>query len=505
LSREQCATTRAASHFHARAAPVIGDSHSSTERLIEDWGRRVSAARARLTSENNPSDDVSPLRRESHVLLDELRIAFEELQVAEEELHVQTEELTSSRVALERERHRYRALFEQAPVPYVITNGQGTIIDLNGAAARFLRVPHETLLRKPLVVFIPARRRQVFRDQLASFAASDTVIGLHLRIRPRGGRTRNINASVGIVRDNGNVVELRWLLVDETARRRREKRVKMLNAELTRHVDERTAELRRAVELQEQTARAAEIAREAAERANREKTELIAIVSHELRTPLAAIGGYTELLALDLRGELNPAQRADISRIQEAQAHILRLVDDLVGYSKLETGRLRFEIGDVIVRDAISAVVLLIRPQADAKGITLEVASTDTGIAVARADDERLRQIVLNLLSNAVKFTPLGGHVSIIASEDETNVAIRIRDNGIGIPPEKLEVIFEPYVQLNAPRSSSSGWGLGLAISRELARAMGGDLTASSSPGDGTAFTLTLPRSTRIASDSGRD
>jgi PAS domain S-box-containing protein len=483
---------------------VIGDSHNSSERLIEDWGRRVSAARARLTTEIRDVDDVSPLRRESHVLLDELRIAFEELQVAEEELHVQTEELTSSRVALERERQRYRTLFEHAPVPYIITNEYGIIMDLNQAAARLLRVAHDELLTKPLVVFVPTARRQVFRDQMAAFGTTDTVVGLHLRIRPRGGKTRNVTASVGVVREKGSVIELRWLLVDETARRRREKRVKMLNTELTRRVDERTAELRRAAELNEEATRAAEVARQAAERASREKTDLIAIVSHELRTPLAAIGGYAELLALDLRGPLNPAQRADIARIQDAQAHILRLVDDLVGYSKLETGRLRFEIGDVIVRDAVSAVVLLIRPQAAARHITVELLSAETAV-VARADEERLRQIVLNLLSNAVKFTPVDGHVSVTWSGDDTRVAIEIRDNGIGIPPEKLEAVFEPYVQLNAARSSGSGWGLGLAISRELARAMGGDITASSSPEDGTAFTLTLPRSIRIASDDLRD
>lgn len=489
--------------LQASFAPVIGDSHNSSERLIADWGRRVSAARARLTSEIRPVDDVSPLRREGHVLLDELRIAFEELQVAEEELHVQTEELTSTRFVLERERQRYRALFEQAPVPYVITNEYGTIMDLNRAAARLLRVDHDELLKKPLIVFVPTTRRHAFRDQLASFGASDTVVGLNLRIRPRGGKTRNVTASVGVVRDKGSVVELRWLLVDETARRRRERRVKMRNAELTRRVDERTVELRRAAELHAEATRAAEVARQAAERASREKSDLIAVVSHELRTPLAAIGGYAELLALDLRGELNPAQRADIARIQEAQAHILRLVDDLVGYSKLGTGRLRFEIGDVIVRDAISAVVLLIGPQAAARNITIDIASHESTV-VARADDERLRQIALNLLSNAVKFTPVGGRVSISWSAEDTRVAIVIRDNGIGIPAEKLEIVFEPYVQLNAPHSSGGGWGLGLAISRELARAMGGDLTASSSAEDGTAFTLTLPRSIRIASDEAR-
>lgn len=120
--------------------------------------------------------------------------------------------------------------------------------------------------------------------------------------------------------------------------------------------------------------------------------------------------------------------------------------------------------------------------------------------AVVRADLERLRQIVLNLLSNAIKFTPHGGYVAITASVDEASVRVHIADNGIGIPQDKLDLIFEPYVRLEPARASGeTGWGLGLAISRELARAMDGDLTVSSSVEDGTIFTLRLPRSTRIA------
>jgi signal transduction histidine kinase len=122
--------------------------------------------------------------------------------------------------------------------------------------------------------------------------------------------------------------------------------------------------------------------------------------------------------------------------------------------------------------------------------------------AVVAADEERLRQIVLNLLSNALKFTPRGGHVVLAWDMDEHDVIITIQDDGIGIPADKLDTVFEPYVQLDASAvGERTGWGLGLAISRDLARAMGGDLTASSSPGQGALFTLRLPRNTRVASD----
>ena len=169
------------------------------------------------------------------------------------------------------------------------------------------------------------------------------------------------------------------------------------------------------------------------------------------------------------------------------------------GYSKLETGQLRFDIEDVVIGDAIGSLVSLVRPQALAKEMTIRVVDDDMR-AVVRADSERLRQIVLNLLSNAIKFTPRGGCVVISASLESSDVRVHIADNGIGMPHDKLDLVFEPYLRLEAARGAGeTGWGLGLAISRELARAMDGDLTASSLADESTVFTLRIPRSTRIA------
>jgi PAS domain S-box-containing protein len=479
-------------------APETRGHQLPTRASISDWGRRVSVARARLTTEMRASDVLSPLGNETNAFLDELRVAFEELQVAEEELHVQTEELSTTRTLLESERLRYRTLFEHAPVPYVVTDAQGVISDANRATAKFLGVPQRYLRSKPFFVFVSPSARRGFFDQLATLGDGEREIEMRLRLRPRGRGLRSVSAFVSVTRGlDGAANELCWLLVDQTKRRRRERRVRTLNEELKARVAERTVELEHALETQQELAAAADAARLAAERASREKTELIAIVSHELRTPLAAIGGYAELLALDVRGPLTDPQRADIGRIQEAQSHILRLLEDLAGYSKLETGRLRFDISDVIVRDAIDALASFVRPQAAAKGITVTVLPRD-GHPIVRADSERLRQIVLNLLSNAIKFTPRDGHVWISAEESDTDVRIAIRDDGIGIPPEKLETVFEPYVQLTTGTSREMGSGLGLAISRDLARAMDGDLLASSGQ-EGTVFTLKLPRSTRIA------
>jgi len=483
-------------------APELRNREIPSRSMIDAWGRRISDARARLTSEIHGIDGESPLRREGGPFLDELLLAYQELHVAEEELRVQTEELSVSRELLEGERLRYRGLFESAPVAYLVTTAEGMITDANQAASALLRVPKPHLPGKPLAAFISPTRRRAFRNQLSAFGAHEVESGLHFRIRARNGALRSVGAAVGVVSDrDGRVRELRWLMFDDTKRRRREQRVRTRNEELTRRVAERTIDLMEAVAQQHMLARAAESARREAEQASREKSELIAVVSHELRTPLAAIGGYAELLALGVRGPLNDQQQTDIDRILQAQSHILRLVDDLVGYSKLETGRFRLDVGDVLLRDAISALVSLIRPQAALKGIEVVVHDSDPEIVV-RADEERLRQIVLNLLTNAIKFTPPGGHVSVSSSADEKDVHIAIRDDGIGIPAEKLDVVFQPYVQLGSSGVNQElGSGLGLAISRDLARAMGGDLTATSAPDEGAVFTVRLPRSKRRFAD----
>jgi signal transduction histidine kinase len=151
-------------------------------------------------------------------------------------------------------------------------------------------------------------------------------------------------------------------------------------------------------------------------------------------------------------------------------------------------------VEEVPLPAVLASAEAMIRPQVRAKGLTLTVAAPACEV-VALADREKLQQVLLNLLSNAVKFTPSGGQVELSCAEAEERVAVRVRDTGIGIAPEKLESVFEPFVQvgraLNAP---AEGAGLGLSISRDLARGMGGDLVAESEPGVGSTFTVLLPR-----------
>ena len=238
----------------------------------------------------------------------------------------------------------------------------------------------------------------------------------------------------------------------------------------------------------------AEAARKAAEAANRSKGEFLAVMSHELRTPLNAIGGYAELIELGVRGPVTDEQRADLARIQQSQKHLLGLINQVLNYTRIESGSLLYELTRVPLREAVEEAEVLVMPQVRAKQLAYALADCDPTLVV-RADREKLQQILLNLLSNAIKFTPPGGHITVSGGRSEAgHVRLTVSDTGVGIEPDKLEVIFEPFVQVDAKLTRrQEGVGLGLAISRDLARGMHGDLTVVSAPGAGSTFTVVLP------------
>jgi PAS domain S-box-containing protein len=245
----------------------------------------------------------------------------------------------------------------------------------------------------------------------------------------------------------------------------------------------------------EQQARAeAEHARQEAESANRAKMDFLTTMSHELRTPLNAIAGYAELLEMGVRGAITPEQREDLSRIKRSQRHLLSLINDVLNFARIDRGHLDLRIGVIPLNETLASVETLVAPQIASKSQSYRYTPVDASIRV-RADRDKLMQVVLNLLSNAMKFTPAGGQIRVECGATDEIVSIHVADTGSGIPADKLEAIFDPFVQVERSLTRTvEGTGLGLSISRDLVRAMGGDITVHSVVGEGSRFTVRLPR-----------
>jgi signal transduction histidine kinase len=230
-----------------------------------------------------------------------------------------------------------------------------------------------------------------------------------------------------------------------------------------------------------------------ADAANRSKAEFLAVMSHELRTPLNSIGGYVDLLEMELRGPLTDAQKSDLSRIKRSQEHLLGIINDILNFTRLEATELTFDIIDVPLRALLADLEAVVSSLARAKSLKYRCDFPSSSVYV-RSDPDKLRQIMINLLSNAVKFTPESGRVRVSCRVKDGLISIRVEDNGPGIPADKQEAVFEPFVQLNRGLTrTTDGTGLGLAISRGLARGMGGDILLKSDIGRGSVFTVTVP------------
>jgi signal transduction histidine kinase len=230
-----------------------------------------------------------------------------------------------------------------------------------------------------------------------------------------------------------------------------------------------------------------------AETANRAKMEFLAVMSHELRTPLNAINGYTELMEMEIGGMVSETQREYLVRIKKSGQFLLGLINDVLNFAKIDAGSVDIKREPVRLDKILETSHLLIEPQMNARNITYRYVAMD-GTCMAIGDSEKIQQVLLNLFTNALKFTDPGGAITLSCESSDGCARIKVADTGRGIPAAKLESVFDPFVQLdrNANSGSQHGVGLGLAISRELARAMGGELTAESEVGKGSVFTLAL-------------
>jgi signal transduction histidine kinase len=234
-----------------------------------------------------------------------------------------------------------------------------------------------------------------------------------------------------------------------------------------------------------------EYARLSTEAADRVKADFLRTVSHELRTPLNIMAGYLELLAMRIAGPLTARQLEYVERVQAGGEQLLRIIEDMLNFVRVHAREIEYQLADVALRSVIEDLAGAYRRGLEEKGLGLEV-RCDADLR-AHTDPAKVWQILMNLLSNARKFTEPGGTVAIACRLEGGRPMIRVIDTGCGIPPDKLETVFEPFVQVDSSTTRpAEGMGLGLSISRQLARDMGGDLTATSVAGEGCTFVLAL-------------
>jgi signal transduction histidine kinase len=243
------------------------------------------------------------------------------------------------------------------------------------------------------------------------------------------------------------------------------------NARLFREIEEKSREL---------------------EAASRHKSEFLANMSHELRTPLNAIIGFSEVLAEGMFGDVNGKQAEYLADILESGRHLLSLINDILDLSKIEAGRMELEPSSFHLPTAIDNTLILVRERAQRRDIRL-ACTVDDHLGTIRADERKVKQVLLNLLSNALKFTPEGGNVDVRARANDGVAELSVADTGVGISPEDQQAVFEEFRQVGAAAKKTEGTGLGLAISRKLIELHGGRLWVESTLGAGSTFTFTLP------------
>jgi len=353
-------------------------------------------------------------------------------------------------------------VLDAAPCGFLSFADDGTIVMVNATLSRMLGYARAELEGRHLESVLPVPTRIFYHTHFFPLVRlHGTVEEIYLTLRSKGGEDVHVLANAARRERDGAVVN-DCVFIQIRQRHRYE-------AEILQ-------------------------AKKAAEEANRAKSKFLSMMSHDLRTPLSAVTGYADILSMGIRGPVNDAQREGLRRIKDASQYLLGLLNDILDIARLDSGQVHVRVEPVPVHAALARAeeLVLLRLQEAGLEYGRDGCGPETRV---RADPERLQQILLNLLTNAIKFTPRGGRVSVTCKSAGDRTLVRVSDTGRGIPDDHIARIFDPFVQVDRHQNepSQQGVGLGLAISRDLARAMDGDLTVESTVGQGSAFTLTLP------------
>ncbi|MBD1942860.1 PAS domain S-box protein [Coleofasciculus sp. FACHB-712] len=391
--------------------------------------------------------------------LQELSTVLEELQVATEELQQRNEQLAIACETVKAERQRYQELFEFAPDGYIVTNTSGIVQEANRTAASLLNRSQNSLIGKPMAIFVAKEDRKTFRDILTELNHFPQLHDWEVRLQPSKGQPFPAALNVAAIRDRcGNLIGLRWLVRDITERHKQ--------AEQTRKALEQEKEL------------------------SNLKSRFIRAASHEFRTPLTIISMSAELLER-YKHKLSDVQKdSHFQKIRAASKQMARLLNDILLLDKTEAGKL--ELNPIPV-DLVEFSRELVEELQLSIGSQHAITFIHQGqCANAYLDKKLLRQIIDHLLSNAIKYSPRGGKVHFELICQDREAIFQIQDEGIGIPKEDQRRLFERFHR-GTNVGTISGTGLGLTIVKECVDLHDGAIAVESEVGSGTTFTVKLP------------
>ena len=389
------------------------------------------------------------------------------------------ETIAQLRQALAQAQDRLLAqILQNSPVAVALTReADGTVVDVNAEWSRLTGYPREQALGRTTVELGFWRDGAERSTALRPLQRESVVNNPESRMHTRDGR-HVVTAMHGARIDLGGETHILVYLLDMTARSDAEEALRQLNIGLEARVAERTRELA--------------LARDAAERASRVKSEFLSSMSHELRTPLNAILGFSQLLQADPALAPLERQRRFVREILRAGDHLLALVSEVLDLARIEAGKLPISMEPVDLAGLSAECLALLRPLAQERQITLH--GLPPGPAMVHADRTRLRQVLLNLLSNAIKYNHDGGQVRLSCIDDGPTLCLTVHDTGPGLSIDQQARLFQDFERLDADRSSAQGSGIGLSLSRRLVMLMQGEIGVHSEPGQGCSFWLRLQR-----------
>jgi len=383
---------------------------------------------------------------------------------------MQNDELRKAQEELEESRSRYSDLYDFAPIGYFVFDSNGLILEVNLAGAALLGVERSYLVKKPFSQYVSRNNSDLFylhrKKSLETKTKQTCEIGL---VRKDGSQLYALLDTVAIENSKDNPILLRTTITDITERKQAEEKLKNAHDKLKEY--------------------------------NQLKDEFVSTASHELRTPLSIIMGAIRLVLDEIPGQIVEEQRDVLATAMESVQRLSRIVNSLLTISKIESGKLNLQKTVVNICELIKDTVSNYESLAQENGIHIdcEIPSKSVDICL---DPDKTKEVLINLISNSLKFTPEGGWVKIICTEQDKEVLISVQDSGVGIAKEYIPKLFDKFTQFDRKAGSGEkGTGLGLAIVKKLVEIHGGKIKVESEVGQGTIFTISLPLTTETLAE----